>query len=273
MSQKDNVMKRTIAPLFSFVFLFFFQLLLVGCATQDTSGVALQGDAAVIADVTEGSDLPPDISTAEKPGSRAEKDHLLQGRSATAQAAYDKARANEKIITPVMQQIARELGATMVGLQYSVKTASSVEDKIQRKLKDSNGTKSDEQIVNEIGDLVRYTQMSEHNKLVANTRKTIARLEQLGYSAPKLDNRYLVPNASYKGIHLDVVSPQGQRFELQIHSPDSMAVKNATHKMYEEARNVNTTPERAKQLTDQMRAMWVNLPMPKDIETLANYKR
>ena len=214
---------------------------------------------------------PATVDASERPGSKAEKDHILHGRSAEVQALYDKARANEKRISPDMIRIAGELGGKMVGLQYSVKTASSVEDKIRRKLKDSRGTKSDEQIVAELGDLVRYTLMVEHDTLVRATKGAIAKLEEQGYTVSKLDNRYLVPNASYMGIHLDVVAPQGQLFELQVHSPDSMAIKDATHETYEEARSVDTDPKRAKELLEEMRGLWAKLPRPADIETLTNF--
>ena len=262
-------MKKSVSLFASLFFLLLLQLTILGCM-PNTASVPPQGVLVDDIDENSGDALIVD-SDVELPGSRAEKDHILHGRSAEAQAIYDKARANEKIITPVMLQIAAELNAQMVGLQYSVKTASSVEDKIQRRLKESGGTKSDEQIVAEMGDIVRYTLLAEHNDLVATTQRTSASLQALGYKVIKLDNRYLTPNASYKGIHLDVVSPEGQVFELQIHSPESMAIKNAAHILYEEARSVNTAPDRAKQLMEEMRTMWGELPMPKDIETLTNY--
>ena len=249
-------MKRIFVHSF-FLLCFFIALTAVGGCTKPTSDTAAK--------------LPTAVDASERSGSRAEKDHILRGRSVEAQALYDKARATEKTITPDMVRIAGELGGKMVGLQYSVKTASSVEDKIRRRLKDSRGTKSDGQIVAEMGDLVRYTLMVEHDSLVSATKGTIAKLQERGYTVTKLDNRYLVPNASYMGIHLDVVAPQGQIFELQVHSDASMAIKEATHEKYEEARSVDTDPKRAKELLEEMRALWAKLPKPADIETLTNF--
>jgi len=250
-------MKRIFALSFLLPCLFIALMAAGGCATKPMPDIA--------------ANMPAAVDDSERPGSKAEKDHILHGRTAEAQALYNEARANEKRITPDMIRIAGELGGKMVGLQYSVKTASSVEDKIQRRLKDSRGSKSDAQIVAEMGDLVRYTLEVEHETLVPATRRTIAKLQELGYTVKKLDNRYLVPNPSYMGIHLAVVAPQGQLFELQIHSPDSKAIHSATHKKYEEARNVDTHPKRAKELIEEMRAAWAKLPMPPGIESLTNF--
>ena len=250
-------MKRIFALTFLLPYLFIALMAAGGCATKPMQDMA--------------ADVPVAVDGSERPGSKAEKDPVLHGRSAEAQYLYDKARANEKHITPEMLRIAGELGGKMVGLQYSVKTASSVEDKIQRRLKDSRGSKSDVQIVAEMGDLVRYTLEVEHGNLVPATRGTIAKLQELGYTVKKLDNRFLVPNASYMGIHLDVVAPQGQLFELQIHSPDSRAIKDATHEKYEEARSVDTHPKRAKEILEEMRGEWAKLPRPAGIENLTNF--
>lgn len=186
-----------------------------------------------------------------------------------AQKAYDKARKAEPKITKDLVNISKGLGMEMTGLKYSVKTGSSVDSKIKRKRKEG---KSDSDIVKNMGDLVRYTQMGKHSDLGTNTAKTIDALKKNGYKVTKVDNKYLDKNSDYKGIHLDVVSPTGQKFELQIHSKESMAVKNKLHPIYEKARMMpEGSPERVK-LENQMREISASLPMPKGIENVKNYE-
>ena len=57
-------------------------------------------------------------------GSMSDRDYLLTGCGPQAQIAYDIARASEPAITMDMLEIADELGTSMEGLEYSVKTAS-----------------------------------------------------------------------------------------------------------------------------------------------------
>jgi phage-related protein (TIGR01555 family) len=203
-------------------------------------------------------------------GSQAEKDCKLKNYSKEIQKKYDKSRRNEKEITPVMNEIASELGVKMYGLEYSVKTASSVEDKIQRNMKKGL---TDQDAIDSMNDIVRYTQLCEHNKIAENTLKTVELLSEKGYDVTDIDNKYLDPNSDYKGVHINAFSPDGQSFELQIHSKQSMDVKNSIHSLYEESRNVKTNEERRKELRKIMKEISLKVPNPKGIESVKNYKK
>lgn len=210
-------------------------------------------------------------------GSASDKDYLLVGCEPQAQAAYNVARAVEPAITLDMLELADQLGTTMEGLEYSVKTASSIRSKIDRKtdkaLEKGENPKSDIEYIEETGDLIRYTQVVPHHSMAEKTRQTIQLLENKGYIVEKVDNKYLNQEGRYKAIHLDVVSEQGQRFELQIHSPETLAANKATHGMYEEWRKPETASERKAELFAQIKATYDALPQPKDILTVANYCR
>lgn len=202
-------------------------------------------------------------------GAAANKDHVLK-LSPAAQRAYDKARRAEPKITKDLVDISKQLGMEMTGLKYSVKTATSVENKVKRKSKGRLTSKGEANVIAGMGDLVRYTQMGKHADLAKNTQITMDTLQNRGYNVTKLDNKYLDKKSDYKGIHLDVVSPTGQKFELQIHSKESMAVKNKLHPIYEKSRNMPTgSPEQLK-LKKQMQDISAGLPMPDGIENLTN---
>jgi hypothetical protein len=46
-----------------------------------------------------------------------------------------------------------------------------------------------------------------------------------------------VDGSRYKGLHLDWRNPAGLRIEIQVHSPSSVAIKEATTRLYEVERD------------------------------------
>jgi len=77
----------------------------------------------------------------------------------------------------------------------------------------------------------------------------------------------------YKGIHINAVTPNGQKFEIQFHSPESLKVKDVIHPMYEEWRNPRTSVERKNDLGQIMQAISSNLQNPKGVDTVQSYKK
>lgn len=210
-------------------------------------------------------------------GSKSDSDYLLTGYEKQAQAEYDRARAGEPAITMDMLEISDDLGTSLEGLEYSVKTASSVSSKIQRKtdkaLKAGEQPKTAAEYVQESGDLVRYTEVVPHNEMAGYTRNIVSELEAKGYSVDKVDNKYLDKDGRYKAVHLDVTSPRGIGFEVQIHSSETLAANKATHEMYEQWRRPETSEEQKKQLYQEIKAVYDALPEPENIMSLENYTR
>ncbi|WP_296731826.1 hypothetical protein [Anaerovibrio sp.] len=210
-------------------------------------------------------------------GSASKQDNVLDGCQVRAQVAYNMARANEPRITLDMLDIADKLGTTMEGLEYSVKTASSVKSKIVRKIDKARQSgevpKQDYEYVSETGDLLRYTQVVKHDDMADMVRATVKLLEEKGYTVDEVDNKYLNESGRYKAVHLNATSPSGQSFEMQVHSQETLAVGKATHAMYEEWRNPETDDIRKAELFREIKAAYDDLPLPKGIKKLNSYKR
>ena len=210
-------------------------------------------------------------------GSASKNDNILLGCNERAQVAYNMAKANEPRITLDMLDIAHRLGTSMDGLEYSVKTASSVVSKIERKtdkaLQAGETPKKDFEYVSETGDLLRYTHVVNHDEIATKVRATVKLLEDKGYTVDEIDNKYLNEEGRYKAVHLNATSPSGQHFEMQIHSPESLAASRATHTMYEEWRRPETSEERKAELFTMIKSTYDSMPLPKDIMSLQSYKR
>lgn len=211
------------------------------------------------------------------PASAALLDNKLGASlSPGAQAVYDNVLKQEAKITTSMIRLADAEGVRLSGIEYSAKTASSVTEKVARvrkKMSAGVAEMSDEQIIDNMPDLVRYTVVSDHDKMVKTTEGFMEGFSKRGYKVMELDNKYLDGDGTYKGIHLGVVAEDGRRFEVQVHSETSLKVKSKNHTLYEEARKVTTPIERVIELNNEMIDTVQSMPVPKDINKLKSFRR
>jgi hypothetical protein len=146
-------------------------------------------------------------------------------------------------------------------------------DYAKRAQEAGDGTEPLEEAIKNIGDLIRYTQVSDTKDIAANVGKTIDELSKKGFVITEVENKYLNPKSDYKGIHVDVISPEGQRFELQFHTAETLAAKEKMHKAYELKRNVNTPPETREQAEAEIKRIAAGMEWPPDVEKISNYQR
>ncbi|MGW5193740.1 hypothetical protein ACWEOO_31120 [Kribbella sp. NPDC004138] len=105
---------------------------------------------------------------------------------------------------------------------------------LARKIKKYTGKR---QQVPVIEDVQRYTVLtSVHGRLPEVTRRSADNLRDLGWQLTAVRNSY-VDGSRYKGIHLNTLDPRGQRIEIQVQSRAAIAVKDATTRPYELARD------------------------------------
>lgn len=191
--------------------------------------------------------------------------------SSSLQEEYTKKRVIEPLITKDLALLSNKLGTSWCGLEYSVKTASSIEDKIKRVQK-SDPDRTPEEIIVNLKDIIRYTQICEHEKIFDVAKDTINILQENGYSLLGLTNYYEkpFPSTGYKGLHLNILSPYGQEFELQIHSEESFKAKDIGHELYEKIRSVSTPIEEKERLKPEIFKIHSQIPNPpgyKDLHT------
>jgi hypothetical protein len=94
-----------------------------------------------------------------------------------------------------------------------------------------------------IEDVLRYTVLTDHPQtVVAATRRTADGLEGAGWQVGSAMHSY-TEGSRYKGIHAWLTTSTGDRAEVQFHSAQSVAVKEATTPYYEIERSADATAE------------------------------
>ena len=75
---------------------------------------------------------------------------------------------------------------------------------------------------------------------------------------------------TYQGLNATFVTPSGQEFELQFHTPKSIEAKQKSHEYYEIERDVKATGEQKKKAADETRRIYeeIGVDTPKGAEEL-----
>jgi hypothetical protein len=181
--------------------------------------------------------------------------------------AYSKIVAKEPSITADLQAVSKSTGVEMVGLDFRIKSRESYLRKVSA---DANGTDlhAISDAIAGTNDVIRYTYQSTPSMLVDDYLSVNQSLSDKGYEQIKVKNTWLVKSNPYKGINTNYRSPDGQKFEVQFHTPESFALKNGElHSLYEKWRIMpNKAAPEAIQLSKKMSGMSSNLQIPNRID-------
>lgn len=191
---------------------------------------------------------------------------LPNDMSEKAKETYNKACENEKKITPELNEIVKENGGELAGLEYRIKSPESFQRKINTDMSEKGI--SEEEAIENMKDVVRYTSVSDFDKLAENYSCTINSLKDKDYNVIETKNTWDNEKNPYKGVNVSLESPEGQKFELQFHTPESLEAKEKMHKLYEEARLPSTPLERREELAKEMGEISSSLERPKDIDKI-----
>ena len=98
-----------------------------------------------------------------------------------------------------------------------------------------------------IGDALRYTLVIEDAAYSRVVPQSVRLLTDKGYVVEKFRNAW--GGKFDQGVNVHLKSPSGMKVELQFHTPQSFAVKQASHEVYEIRRNPDSTPEEVEEAT------------------------
>ena len=158
-----------------------------------------------------------------------------------------KAKEIEPKITKDLNEIVEANGGKLEGLDFRLKSEGSLSRKLESEMLETK--KSLEEVSNKMYDVVRYTSVSDNDNFTDHYNKVKADLESKGYEVVRVKNSMADNEASYRGVNTVVQNSDGQKFELQFHTKQSLEIKEINHKLYEEQR-LDTTSERRKEELD-----------------------
>ena len=206
------------------------------------------------------------------PGLAYKADNKLQGYSANAQKEFDRRAAEAPKIAADMASISDKVGGTMDGLVHCCKTGTSLSSKIRRKqekLKENDGIDAtDVEAMEKLDDIVRFTFKCDHDDMAEKCAAFEEELKKSGYEITRRDNKYLDKDPDYKAIHLQIKSKSGDLIELQIHSQESLDVKNVNHDIYDKSRELPKGSKKRTEMEENMKKRTRGLRNPKGIEKL-----
>lgn len=218
------------------------------------------------------------------PGLSQMFDTEVVGRSEAIQAAYNaRIEAGKKIVDDMIE-VSDSLGSRMSGLENCFKAGESTAGKIDRVKAKALATEgkqlTDEQAFARMDDVVRFTFKSDHDKMADQVRSLEKSLEGKGYTILERDNKFLPKQdgsqRNYKAVHLQVLSPSGEKCEVQVHSEETVKVKNKNHSAFEAQRKMSrSNPSETAEwdrLEQQMVDNWSGLKDPVGIQELPSFK-
>lgn len=215
------------------------------------------------------------VKSGDPPGSWRGDGHRTLGPERNAEADWEIAalHSHEKGITETLKRIEQgnTYGGTLAGLEYRLKGENRIKEKIYDGVsKEAGATVAD--AAGEVWDAVRYTFELDANSYVRGHDDLTLRLESAGYRLVQRENNWS-KNSEYKGINTRWLTPDGGRFELQFHTPESLDAKeNRTHRAYDRLRSGEVSRPEERDLHGYQAYVSAAIPWPPGVEVVPDYK-
>ncbi len=174
-----------------------------------------------------------------------------------AQSLIAEAQAAEPEVTRDMRALEQH-GSYLTGLTHRIKAEDSLMQKILSDAVTDNVNLG--QAADGIGDVLRYTLVIGEADYSRRVPEAMQKLTANGYEVVKFHNAW--GGKFYQGINVQLLSPAGVKTELQFHTPNSYAIKQASHGVYEIRRNPDSTPAEVAEATAQSIAYNAKVKMP-----------
>ena len=182
---------------------------------------------------------------------------MVMATAILAQSLISEAQAAEPEITRDVRALAQN-GSYLAGLSHRIKEEDSLMHKI---LTDAVKDQVDlKQAADGISDVLRYTLVIKDEDYSRQVPEAMEKLTNNNYKVLKFHNAW--GGKFYQGINVQLLNPSGIKTELQFHTPNSYAIKQASHEVYEIRRNPASTPAEVAEATARSIAFndMVNVP-------------
>lgn len=209
----------------------------------------------------------------DPPGSwRGDGERFLSPeRNSEADRQISAMQSHEKGITETLKRIESDNshGGSLAGLEHCLKGADRIKEKICNWTRKAGLTVED--AAEQIKDPVRYTFLFEASAYAGGYAEVSDRLGFIGCRMTYSKNDWQA-NSEYKGVNTRWVTPDGGRFELQFHTPESLDAKeNRTHRAYERLRSLSVSRPEERDLHAYQHYVTAAVPVPVGVETIHDY--
>lgn len=148
----------------------------------------------------------------------------------------------------------------MYGFEFRLKAEDKIAEKIMRNIEEKG--LDYEGAADSIKDAVRYTVHFPEGDFGPSAQAIVDGLRADGLEVTVKNTWPPEAGSAYKGVNVSVKQPDGLRYEVQFHTPNSQAVKDKMHTLYEEQRVLDRSSPRWQQLESEMLTMVATLPTP-----------
>jgi hypothetical protein len=179
----------------------------------------------------------------------------------------------EKKLTGHMTTAEQEngYGGWLEGMKFRLKGEDRLKEKIADLSETSAPDATTEEIVQAIPDAIRYTFCAEPANYKDAYWDIKERLSGCGYTMYYSKNHW--SDTQYKGINTRWITPEGQRFEVQFHTPVGFHAKQeVTHACYERLRSALTRDDERRELIRFQHEVCSWIAVPEGAVDIPNYR-
>jgi hypothetical protein len=183
-------------------------------------------------------------TTSEGAWETGEHRRLSPEQNAEATKAHsDMAEEGHRDILPALKRVeATDPNRRLAGLDHMIKGEDRLKEKIADELTAKPG-RTVQQVLDTVVDPVRFTFTYQPQRYADGALTDVELLKAEGFELVKLKNLWAADQ--YKGVNSQWRRPEtGLRFEVQFHTPESLAAKELTHEAYERIRGSAGPAER-----------------------------
>jgi hypothetical protein len=163
-------------------------------------------------------------------------------------------------------------GGWLEGLEHRLKGEDRLKEKIADLLETGAPDATIEEILHQIPDAIRYTFCAESANYKEVYWDIKERLQGHGFEMLYSQNHW--SDTQYKGINTRWITPEGQRFEVQFHTPESFYAKqHITHDAYERLRNPLAQDDERQELMAFQEEVCSWVPVPEGAAEILNYRQ
>jgi hypothetical protein len=151
-------------------------------------------------------------------------------------------------------------GGWLEGFEFRLKGEDRLKEKLAERI-EGESDKSPDAIMRKIYDVIRYTFCFQPESYAKGYYDVKERFESRGYEMYFSEDSWT--NPEYKGINTRWVTPEGHRFEVQFHTPESFHAKHhVTHLAYARIRTHTRSRAELRELHAFQKAVssWIQIP-------------